>query len=65
MPKMFNVENARPYASKVDGRDLIEPIEQYGVKLLSIGFFVNAETATLWRGSMASNTLKQLIADAD
>ena len=65
MPKMFNVENARPYASKVDGRDLIEPIEQYGVKLLSIGFFVNAETATLWRGSMASNALKQLIADAD
>lgn len=65
MPKMFNVEQARPYASKVDGRDLIEPIEQYGVKLLSIGFFVNAETATLWRGSMASNALKQLIADAD
>ena len=65
MPKMFNVEDARPYASKVDGRDLIEPIEQYGVKLLSIGFFVNAETATLWRGSMASNALKQLIADAD
>lgn len=65
MPKMFNVEQARPYASKVEGRDLIEPIEQYGVKLLSIGFFVNAETATLWRGSMASNALKQLIADAD
>ena len=65
MPKMFNVENARPYASKVDGRDLIEPVEQYGVKLLSIGFFVNAETATLWRGSMASNALKQLIADTN
>lgn len=65
MPKMFNVEEARPYAVEVDGRQLIQPIEQYGVKLLSIGFFVNPETATLWRGGMASNALKQLIADAN
>ena len=65
MPKMFNVEDARPYAVDVDGRKLIEPVEQYGVKLLSIGFFVNADTATLWRGGMASNALKQLIADAN
>ncbi len=65
MPKMFDVEDARPYAVKVDGRDLIEPIEKYGVKLLSIGFFVSPETATLWRGGMACNALKQLIADAD
>ena len=65
MPKMFRVENARPYAVEKDGRQLIEPIEKYGVKLLSIGFFVNPETATLWRGGMASNALKQLIADAD
>lgn len=65
MPKMFQVEDARPYAVNVDGRDLIAPIEQYGVKLLSIGFFVSPETATLWRGGMASNALKQLIADAD
>ena len=65
IPKMFGVEDARPYAVNVDGRDLIEPIEQYGVKLLSIGFFVSPETATLWRGGMASNALKQLIADAD
>lgn len=65
MPKMFNVEEARPYAVEVEGRQLIEPIEQYGVKLLSIGFFVNPETATLWRGGMASNALKQLIADAN
>ena len=41
MPKMFNVESERPYAVKKDGRDLICPIEQYGVKLLSIGFFVS------------------------
>ena len=65
VPKMFNVEDARPYAIKKDGRDLICPIEQYGVKLLSIGFFVSPTTATLWRGGMATSALKQLIADAD
>ncbi|MBR5747166.1 MAG: Mrp/NBP35 family ATP-binding protein [Prevotella sp.] len=65
MPKMFNVEDQRPYAIHKDGRDLICPIEQYGVKLLSIGFFVSPTTATLWRGGMATNALKQLIADAD
>ena len=65
MPKMFHVEDARPYAVKKDGRDLIVPVEQYGVKLLSIGFFVSPTTATLWRGGMATSALKQLIADAD
>ena len=65
MPKMFNIEDARPYAVKKDGRDLICPVEQYGVKLLSIGFFVSPDTATLWRGGMATSALKQLIADAD
>ena len=65
MPKMFHVEDERPYAVHVDGRDLINPIEAYGVKMLSIGFFVSTDTATLWRGGMATNALKQLIADAD
>ncbi len=65
MPKMFGVEDARPYAVEKDGRQLIEPIEKYGVKLLSIGFFVNPDTATLWRGGMATSALKQLIGDAD
>ncbi|MBQ9204394.1 MAG: Mrp/NBP35 family ATP-binding protein [Prevotella sp.] len=65
VPKMFHVEDARPYAVEVDGRQLIEPVEAYGVKLLSIGFFVSPETATLWRGGMATNALKQLIADAN
>ena len=65
MPKMFNVEDERPYAIKKDGRDLIVPVEQYGVKLLSIGFFVSPTTAPLWRGGMATSALKQLIADAD
>ncbi len=65
MPKMFGVESERPYAVEKEGRQLIEPIEKYGVKLLSIGFFVNPDTATLWRGGMATSALKQLIADAD
>ena len=64
MPKMFQVEDARPYAEMIDGRELIVPIEKYGVKLLSIGLFVNPDQATLWRGGMASNALKQLIGDA-
>ena len=64
MPMMFQVEDARPYAEMIDGRELIVPIEKYGVKLLSIGFFVNPDQATLWRGGMASNALKQLIGDA-
>ena len=65
MPKMFHVEDERPYAVEKDGRQLICPIEQYGVKMLSIGFFVSPDTATLWRGGMATSALKQLIADAD
>ena len=65
VPKMFQVEDARPYAESKDGRDLIVPIEKYGLKLLSIGFFVNPDQATLWRGGMASNALKQLVGDAD
>ena len=64
IPKMFSVEDARPYSENIDGRDLIIPIEKYGVKMLSIGFFVDPDQAILWRGGMASNALKQLIADA-
>lgn len=64
-PKMFNVEEARPYMVEVGGRELIELAANYGVKLLSIGFFINKEDAVLWRGAMASNALKQLIGDAN
>ena len=64
-PKMFNVEEARPYMVEVGGRELIEPAANYGVKLLSIGFFINKEDAVFWRGAMASNALKQLIGDAN
>lgn len=64
-PKMFNLEEARPYMVEAEGRELIEPAENYGVKMLSIGFFVDKEAAVLWRGAMASNALKQLIGDAN
>ena len=65
IPKMFDIEEARPVADEVDGRTLIVPIEKYGVKILSIGFFVDPGTALVWRGGMASNALKQLICDAE
>ncbi len=65
MPKMFGVEDEQLYVHDVDGRQLIMPLERYGVKLLSIGFVVDKDKAVLWRGSMASNALKQLIVDAD
>ena len=64
MPKMFHTEDCRPYSVEENGRTLIEPIEQYGVKMLSIGFFVNPDQAVIWRGGMASNAIKQLISDA-
>lgn len=64
VPKMFHLEAERIFAEMHEGRQMLIPAEKYGVKILSIGFFVNPETATLWRGGMASNALKQLIADA-
>lgn len=65
IPKMFAVEQERPILERVGDRDLIIPIEKYGVKLLSIGFFVDPSQAVLWRGGMASNALKQLITDSN
>ena len=64
-PKMFHVEDYRPEAENVGGRDLICPAENYGVKLLSIGFFTNPGQAVVWRGGMASNAIKQLINDGN
>ena len=65
VPKMFGVEDEHLFMHNVDGRDLIIPIERYGIKLLSIGFVVDKNAPVLWRGGMASNALKQLITDAD
>ncbi|RIH64026.1 MRP family ATP-binding protein [Mariniphaga sediminis] len=65
IPKMFGSEDSRPAGVKIDGRDMIVPLEKYGVKFLSIGFFVDSDSAVIWRGPMASNALKQLIMDAN
>ena len=54
-------EEAQPYMEQIDGKDFIVPVEKYGVKLLSIGFFVDPASATVWRGPMASNALKQMV----
>jgi len=65
MPLMFNLEGAQPLGKEVDGKTKILPEEQYGVKILSIGFFVKPEQALIWRGAMATNALNQLINDAE
>lgn len=67
IPIMFNTEDARPTLSEksTEGNDLIDPIEQYGVKMLSIGFFVDPKQAVVWRGAMATNAIKQLVTEAD
>lgn len=64
IPKMFGVEDAHPEVIEIDGHHTIIPIEKYGVKILSIGFFVDPEQALVWRGAVSSNALKQLITDA-
>jgi ATP-binding protein involved in chromosome partitioning len=65
IPKMFHTETDRPVLKKIDGKDLISPLEKYGVRILSIGYFVNPDDALVWRGAMATNALKQLITDGD
>jgi len=65
IPKMFNAEKIRPLVKNVKGKNLIVPVEKYGVKMLSIGFFINPSDALIWRGPMASNALKQLINETD
>ena len=65
IPKMFGVEDARPVLEDIDGKQMLIPIEKYGVKLLSIGFFVDPTQALVWRGTVASNALKQLITDGN
>ena len=62
---MFDVEKAKPLSVNVDGRSKMKPVENYGVKLLSLGFFTDPNQAVIWRGPMASKALNQLIFDAD
>jgi ATP-binding protein involved in chromosome partitioning len=65
LPKMFGLEGLRPEIRQEGNRELMVPIEKYGVKALSLGFFVNPEDALVWRGPMATNALKQLITLGD
>ncbi len=65
MPLMFDVVKERPRVKQVDGKNMIVPVESYGVQLLSIGFFADPSQAIAWRGPMASKALDQLFKDAD
>ena len=62
---MFDVERKKPLSVNIDGRSKMKPVENYGVKLLSLGFFTDPGQAVIWRGPMASKALNQLIFDAD
>ncbi len=64
MPIMFDVPNAKPLSVMENGRSKMKPIESYGIKILSLGFFTNANQAVIWRGAMASKALNQLLFDA-
>ena len=64
IPMMFDVVKERPLSTSVNGRSKMKPVENYGVKVLSIGFFTTPEQAVIWRGPMASKALNQLIFDA-
>jgi len=64
IPIMFDVANERPLSVNVDGKSKMKPVENYGVKVLSIGFFTKPDQAVIWRGPMASKALNQMIFDA-
>lgn len=64
IPIMFDVENEKPLAVNVDGKSKMKPVSNYGLKILSIGFFTKPDQAVIWRGPMASKALNQMIFDA-
>lgn len=64
IPIMFDVETERPMAVNIDGKSKMKPVENYGVKILSIGFFTQPNQAVVWRGPMAAKALNQMIFDA-
>ncbi len=64
VPTMFDTEGAKPISVELNGKNLMKPIESYGVKLLSIGYFSGANQAVVWRGPMASKALNQMLRDA-
>jgi ATP-binding protein involved in chromosome partitioning len=64
VPLMFDVMNEKPRVKEVDGKNMIIPVENYGVKLLSIGFFADPSQPIVWRGAMAHKALNQMLSDA-
>lgn len=64
IPIMYDVADARPLAVNIDGKSKMKPVENYGVKILSIGFFTKPNQAVIWRGPMAAKALNQMIFDA-
>ena len=64
IPIMFDVQNEKPLAVTIDGKSKMKPVENYGVKILSIGFFTKPDQAVVWRGPMAAKALNQMIFDA-
>jgi len=65
IPVLFDLQNMKPDAREQDGKTIMEPIIRMGIKLMSIGFFIDPKQAVLWRGPLASNTLKQLVNDTN
>ena len=65
IPLMFDVAQDKPLAVKINGKSKMKPVENFGVKILSIGFFTKIDQAVIWRGPMASKALKQMIFDSD
>lgn len=65
VPMMLDTEGEKPLSVEVNGKNLMEPIENYGVKMLSIGYFSGANQAVVWRGPMASKALNQMLRDAN
>ncbi len=65
MPIMFDVEQAKPTSVEIDGKSKMQPVQSYGVEILSIGFFTKPDQAVIWRGPMAAKALNQMIFDAN
>ena len=65
IPTMFDLEGKKPFSVQIDGKSKMQPIENYGVKILSIGFFTRPGQAVIWRGPMAAKALNQMIFDAN
>lgn len=65
IPTMFDLEGKKPFSVQIDGKSKMQPIENYGVKILSIGFFTKPGQAVIWRGPMAAKALNQMIFDAN